>query len=177
MAELEITNPQKVLWPELGITKAAYIEYLLAVAPYMLPYTRDRLLMAWRYPDGVGTKRMEEKEVPAYAPAWIPRAPYKGKDWVLLNDPATPAWVANRAALELHVPFDRVGRPDRPTELVFDLDPPDDRHFDLVREVALQLKAVLDSLALTSWPKTSGATGLQGYVPLVPAFTFERGST
>jgi len=170
--EIRLTNPDKVLWPDLGVTKGDYMHYLMTVAPYLLPYTRDRLLMAWRYPDGAGTERIEEKAVPEYAPAWVPRAFYKDKDWVLLNDAATLAWVANRAALELHVPFDRHDRPGYPTEVVFDLDPPDDAHFDLVREVALRVKTVLDSLALRSVAKTSGATGLQIYLPIEPAYTF-----
>ncbi len=170
--EVRITNPHKLLWPAQGITKLAYIEYLLAVAPYLLPYSRDRLLMSWRYPEGIGTRRIEEKAVPEGAPDWIPRAFYKDKDWILLNDPATLAWVANRAALELHVPFDRYDRPDYPTDLVFDLDPPDDQHFPLVQEVALRLKEVLDSVALRGYAKTSGATGLQVFVPIMPEYTF-----
>jgi hypothetical protein len=77
-----------------------------AVAPHSLPYTRDRLLMAWRYPDGVGTKRIEEKEVPAYAPVWIPRAPYKGKDWVLVL-PSIPNRCRRRPGLHTMTPSER----------------------------------------------------------------------
>lgn len=167
-----MNNPEKLLWPEAGVTKQEYVDYLLMVAPYLLPYTRDRLLMMWRYPDGAGTRKIEEKAVPSFAPDWVPRAWYKDKHWILLNDEATLAWVGGLAALELHVPFDRHDRPDYPTELVFDLDPPDAEHFELVLEVALRLKAVLDSLALHSVPKTSGATGLQIYVPIDPVYTF-----
>lgn len=170
--EISISNSHKLLWPEAGITKLDYLDYLLAVSPFLLPYTRDRLLMSWRYPDGAGTRRIEEKEIPAYAPEWIPRSTYKEKDWILLNDLPTLAWVANRAALELHVPFDRVDRPDHPTDLVFDLDPPDAHHFELVREVALRLKELLDSLSLASWAKSSGATGLQVYIPILPEYSF-----
>lgn len=172
--EVRINNPDKVLWPHLGITKLEYIRYLLNVSPYLLPYTQNRLLMMWRYPEGAGTRRIEEKAVPAYAPDWIPRVFYKDKDWILLNDAATLAWVASLAALELHVPFDRCDRTGYPTELVFDLDPPDGAHFSLVLEVALRLRQVLDSLSLRSVPKTSGATGLQIHVPIAPAYTFEE---
>jgi bifunctional non-homologous end joining protein LigD len=171
--DIAITNPDKVLWPEAGITKLEYIRYLLSVADFLLPYSKDRLLMSWRYPEGAGTARIEEKAVPEYAPAWIPRAFYKDKDWILLNDKATLVWVANRAALELHVPFDRFDHQNVPTDLVFDLDPSDPDNYALVLEVALKLKEVLDSLGLRSIPKTSGATGLQIYVPIVPKYPYE----
>jgi bifunctional non-homologous end joining protein LigD len=172
--DISLTNPDKVLWPEAGITKLDYIRYLLSVADYLLPYTKDRLLMVWRYPDGVGTRRIEEKAVPEYAPAWVPRSFYKDKDWILLGDRATLSWLANRAALELHVPFDRHDHRNYPTELVFDLDPSEPDHFELVLEVALKLKDILDSLGLFSVAKTSGATGLQIYLPLEPKYPFEQ---
>jgi bifunctional non-homologous end joining protein LigD len=171
---IPITNPDKLLWPEAGITKTDYIHYLIDIAPYLIPYTKDRLLMIWRYPDGAGTRKLEEKQVPDHAPDWIARAPYKDRDWILLNDTATLAWLANYAALEFHVPFDRVDAPGYPTELVFDLDPPAGAPFDLVREVALELKLVLDSLNLMSVAKTSGATGLQIHVPIEPLYPFEE---
>jgi len=171
--EIHITNPEKILWPDPGITKRDYIKYLVSVSKYILPYSRDRLLMMWRYPDGISGKRIEEKAVPTFAPDWLPRAFYKDKDWILLNDTATLAYVANLAALELHIPFDRYNRKDYPTELVFDLDPSDTENFELVLEVALQLKTVLDSLALFSVVKT-GATGLQIYIPIEPKYTFEE---
>ncbi|WP_018131514.1 non-homologous end-joining DNA ligase [Effusibacillus pohliae] len=171
---IHVTKPEKLLWPEAGISKRDYIEYLLAVSPYLLPYTKDRLLMMWRYPDGVGTKRIEEKAVPDFAPDWIPRAFYKDKHWILLNDAATLAWVGNYAALELHVSFDRYWKKNYPTELVFDLDPADPVDFERVLEVALQLKAVLDSLSLVSVAKISGATDLQIYVPIDCRYTFEE---
>jgi bifunctional non-homologous end joining protein LigD len=172
--EVRITNADKALWPEAGITKLMYVDYLLSVAPYLLPYAQDRLLMSWRYPYGAGGRRLEEKAVPDVAPDWIPRAFYKDKDWILLDDPATLAWVGNRAALELHVPFDRQSHPGYPTELVFDLDPPGPGHFALVLAVAVQLKRLLDSLSLLSVPRASGATGMQIFVPIAPVYTFEQ---
>ncbi len=101
--EVKITNPGKLLWPELGVTKLDYITYLLGVAPYLLPYTKDRLLMRWRFPDGLQGERIEEKSIRNHAPDWVAGAFYKDKVWILLNDPDTLAWVANREALELQV--------------------------------------------------------------------------
>ncbi len=128
--------------------------------------------MIWRYPTGPGGKRIEQRSVHGTAPEWLPRVVYNGKERILLNNTASLVWVANLDALELHVPFDRYDRKDYPTELVFDLDPPDDRSFALVSETALALKEVLDSLGLFSVPKTSGATGLQIYIPIEPKYTF-----
>ncbi|MDI4649205.1 non-homologous end-joining DNA ligase [Cohnella hashimotonis] len=172
--ELEITHPDRVVWPEAGIAKLDLIRFLMEVAPYMLPYTRDRMLMVWRYPDGIGGKRVEERSVHGEAPDWLPRIAYGGKERILLNDAATLAWLANRGAVEFHVPIDRYNRKDMPTELVFDLDPAKGMPFEAVREVALKLKETLDGLSLASFPKTSGATGLQVFVPIAPKYTFEE---
>ncbi|CAG7616664.1 non-homologous end-joining DNA ligase [Paenibacillus allorhizosphaerae] len=171
--ELTITNPDKLLWPAARISKKQYIAYLSAVAPYLLSYAKDRMLMIWRYPEGIEGKRLEERSIHGHAHNWVPRIVYQEKERILLNNAATLVWVANMAALELHVPFDTYQRKDFPTELVLDLDPPDEHSFVMASEVALRIKAVLDSLTLTSVPKTSGATGLQIYVPIVPKYPFE----
>ncbi|MDB4867979.1 MAG: polymerase protein [Cohnella sp.] len=172
--EISISHPDRILWPEPGITKMQYLQYLLAVASFLLPYTRDRMLMVWRYPDGITGRRVEERSIHGAAPAWVPRVVYADKERILLNDMATLIWAANRGATELHVPFDRHFRKDYPTELVFDLDPADNMNFGIVLEVALKLRDVLDSLSLQSFPKTSGATGLQIFVPIEPTYTFEE---
>lgn len=172
--EVEIENPGLLIWPDRGIAKADYIRYLIGVAPYMLPYTRDRMLMIWRYPGGISGKRIEERSVHGTAPEWVPRVVYNGKERILLNDRATLVWAANSGALEFHVPFDRHYRKDYPTELVFDLDPAEGMDYGIVLETALRLREVLDGLSLRSFPKTSGATGLQVYVPIEPAYPFEE---
>ncbi|WP_227764617.1 non-homologous end-joining DNA ligase [Zhaonella formicivorans] len=172
--EIRISNPQKILWPETGFTKLYYVNFLLSVADYLLPYSKNRLLMMWCYPDGVNAKRIVRKAMPSFAPAWIQRTFYIDKHWILLNDRPTLAWLANLAALELHVPFDTYDRIGYPTELVFDLDPMDTDNFELVLETALQLKDLLDSLGLKSFAKTSGSTGLQVYVPIEPKYEYRE---
>lgn len=172
--ELIVTNPEKVLWHNPGLSKIDYIKYLLAVSPYLLAHTKDRLLTMIRWPDGIDGKSFYQKEMPGYAPQWIPRAAYGDKNWVLLNDTATLVWVANQAALELHIPFNKYMNGDYPEELVIDLDPMDTGNFSLVREIALKIKEVLDSLGLVSVPKTSGATGLQIYIPVDPRYSYEE---
>jgi bifunctional non-homologous end joining protein LigD len=172
--EIIISHPSKLIWEQYGITKLDYIQYLIQVSPYFLPYTTDRMLMIWRYPQGIASKKIEVRSVHSSPPEWLPRILYNGKERILLNNTPTLVWVANVGALELHVPFDHYYRKDYPTELIFDLDPPDDAHFELVLEIALKLKQVLDSLGLFSVPKTSGATGLQIYLPIEPKYTFEE---
>jgi bifunctional non-homologous end joining protein LigD len=109
----------------------------------------------------------------AAAPAWLSQTLYKGKNRLLLNNKATLIWVAN-SALELHVPFDIYTKGDHPTELVLDLDPTEVENIEQVREIALILKEVLDSLGLWSLPKTSGKSGLHIHVPIAPIYTFEQ---
>ncbi len=170
--ELTITNPDKPLWPEAGVTKSVYLSYLLEVAPYMLPHTRNRLLTVIRYPHGIHDKHFYQKNLPAYAPDWIATAVWENTRYPLANDVPTLIWMANQAALEWHVSFHAAGD-ETPTELVFDLDP-STPSFDPVIETALRLKEVLDSLQLPSYVKTSGASGLQVYVPIERRYRFEQ---
>ncbi len=172
--KVEITNPQKLLWQQPSITKLEYIQYLIEVAGSLLLYTRDRLLTMIRYPDGIDGKSFFQKEIPEYAPAWLPRCKTGGKEWIILNDVPTLVWVANQAALELHVPFNQYTHEDFPSELIIDLDPMDEDNFALVRVIALRTREVLDNFGLVSVAKTSGATGMQIYVPLAPLYTYEQ---
>jgi bifunctional non-homologous end joining protein LigD len=170
--QLHIQHPQKELWP--GITKMDYIRYLLQVAPQMLPYTHNRMLMFWKYPQGIQQPKTEKRSIPeAYAPDWLPTTQYNDKTRILLNDTATLIWLANEEALELHVPFDRFDKKDYPTEIAFDIDPMEEG-FAAAREVALKLKKILDSLNLMSIAKTSGGLGLHIFVPVEVRYTFEQ---
>ncbi|WP_409304198.1 non-homologous end-joining DNA ligase [Peribacillus sp. SCS-155] len=171
---IEIFKPGEVIWPEAGLSKLDYINYLLDISPYLIPHTKDRLLMIWLYPHGINGKKIEKRSLPASAPEWVNCAMYKEKQRILLNDPATLVWAANYGALEFHVPFDRYTKENFPLELVFDLDPSENNSFDLVLEVALALKALLDSLNLISIPRTSGSTGMQIFVPISADYTFEE---
>jgi bifunctional non-homologous end joining protein LigD len=170
--QLQILNPQKELWH--GITKMVYIRYLLQVAPQVLPYTRNRMLMVWKYPNGINQPKEEKRSIPEdYVPEWLPTTQYNNKTRILINDAATLIWVANEEALELHVPFDRFDKKDYPTEIAFDIDSMVD-DFDATREVVLELKIVLDSLNLMSIAKTSGGLGLHVFVPIEVHYTFEQ---
>lgn len=169
---MTITHPNKPLWPDADVTKLDYIRYLLQVASPLLAYAKDRLLTVIRYPHGTGDKHFYQKNVPEYAPSWIRTSLWEQTRYVLCNDQATLVWMANQAALEWHVSFHRAGN-EIPTELVFDLDPSTD-DFSVVAEAALVLKELLDELHLPSAVKTSGASGLQLYVPIELRYTFEQ---
>jgi len=169
---MAISNPDKPLWPKAGVTKLEYIHYLLQVAKPMLAYTRDRLLTVIRYPHGVGDKHFYQKNTPDYAPDWIATHEWENTRYTLCNDEATLIWMANQATLEYHVSF-HLASDEIPTELVFDLDPstPD---FSVVIESSLLLKELLDELGLPSCVKTSGASGLQIYVPIERRYSFDQ---
>jgi bifunctional non-homologous end joining protein LigD len=171
---IEITHPDKIIWQNQGITKMDYIQYLLDVSSYLIQHAKERLLMIWVYPHGISGKKIEKRSVPETAPEWVSHTFYKEKERILLNDRATLVWAANYGAVEFHVPFDRHDKTDYPLEIVFDLDPPDAESFELVLEVAIRLKQLLESLGLTSVPRTSGSLGMQVFVPIQPNYTFKQ---
>jgi bifunctional non-homologous end joining protein LigD len=169
--EVEVTRPDKPLWPEIGITKRAYVDYLASVAEGMLPWLRGRPLTVVRAPDGVGGKRYYQKAVSDYAPPWIRTvripAPSAGRDvdFVVCNDASTLAWLGNQAALELHPAPVRTDLLDRPDLLVIDLDPPEGE-FEAAVEVAFLVLEVLDDLGLAAGVKTTGGKGLHVVAPI-----------
>jgi bifunctional non-homologous end joining protein LigD len=169
MRQVEISRPDKLLWP--GTTKQDYADYLDAVAPRMLPWLRGRPLTLVRAPDGVEGKRYFQKDTPSYAPDWIRTvtiaATSAGRDvrYVVCNDGATLRWLGNQAALEFHPAPVRVERLDRPDLLVVDIDPPDDA-FDATVEVATLVIETLVDLGVTPVVKTTGGKGLHVVVPI-----------
>ena len=167
--EIEISRPEKVLFPEDGITKGELIEYYARIAPWMLPHLRDRPLTLERYPNGINTKRFFQKEVSSYFPNWIQRVTMEkvgGKvTHVVCNDTATLVYLANQACLTPHIFLSRLDKVRHPDQLVFDLDPQGD-DFEVVRSTARSFKQLLDELGLPSFLKTTGSRGLHVVVPL-----------
>ncbi|MBX6352844.1 MAG: non-homologous end-joining DNA ligase [Thermoflavifilum sp.] len=174
---VEITHPHKLLWPEAGIRKIDYLEYLAKMAPIMLPHLRDRPLTLIRWPDGVGGSFFYQKDAPEHRPSWVRTAAIWSKErgadihYVLADSVATLLWLGNLAALELHTGFSRLNHPANPDWVAFDLDP-SVPGFEPVREVALAVRDVLDELGVPSIPKLSGATGVQVLIPVVPNANF-----
>lgn len=177
--QLKLTNLTKVLWPKDNITKGDFIDYYAKIAPYILPHLKDRPMVFTRYPNGISGKAFYQKNVPDYAPDWLYTYEYKDSDnkvikYVLINDKKSLLWAANQASIELHPWLSRVQTLDYPDFAIFDFDPMENSTFADVREVALALKQLLDIQGLEGFPKTSGATGLQVYVPLVSKYTYEQ---
>ena len=166
---LPLTNLDKVLWPADGITKREMIEYYVRMAPYMLPYLRDRPLSMQVFPDGIDGKSFWRKDKPAHAPEWIESWTYHGektKTYIVVNEVATLAWVANAGVIDLHPWHSRFDAPNDPDWAVFDLDPFEPATFQDVVDIARLVKAALDHYGMHGVAKTSGQTGLQIYVPV-----------
>jgi bifunctional non-homologous end joining protein LigD len=166
---LPLTNLDKVLWPADGLTKRDMIEYYVSMAPYMLPYLRDRPLSMQVFPDGIDGKSFWRKDKPEHAPQWIDSWTYHGektKTYIVVNEIATLAWVANAGVIDLHPWHSRIDEPNEPDWAVFDLDPFEPATFQDVINIAKLVKAALDHYAMHGVIKTSGQTGLQIYVPV-----------
>lgn len=180
---VELSNLDKLLWPEDGITKADLIHYVFTAAHLILPHLEGRPLTVTRYPDGIDEEGFYQKDCPAHAPEWIPTFPVPSKDetgkvthYILANEPAALVWLANQAAIELHPWMSRAERSLHPDYLVIDLDPAEGATFADVRLVARAVKELLDHLGLLSFPKLSGSTGIHVYVPLEPKYTYGQTS-
>lgn len=167
---LKLTNPDKVLYPATGFTKGDVVDYYRRVAPVLLPHLRGRPLTLKRYPNGVDGEFFYQKQAPGHRPDWVrtARVPTEGRDidFVLANGLPTLLWLANLADLELHTSLARAGSPDRPTALVFDLDPGAPATVVECCRVALLLRSLGRGAGLELWAKTSGSKGLQLYAPL-----------
>ncbi len=180
---VSFTNLDKVLYPRTGFTKGDVIRYYVAIAPFMLPHLKGRPLTLRRYPNGVDDKSFFEKRCPTHAPSWVKRVSWQPsrKDEPILacdaEDTGTLAWLGNMAAIELHPSLALAKSPDRPTVMVFDLDPGAPAAVTECAKVALLLREKLESMDLQSVPKTSGSKGLQIYVPLNSAVDFETTKT
>jgi DNA ligase D-like protein (predicted ligase)/DNA ligase D-like protein (predicted polymerase)/DNA ligase D-like protein (predicted 3'-phosphoesterase) len=176
--ELRVSNLDKVYWPDDGITKGDLLAYYWNVAELLLPHLHDRPLTMYRMPDGLAGEPFYEKQVPAHAPDWLPTAavPAEGEsrvvEFVLAQDRASLLYVVNLGCIEMHPLHSRAGSLDRPDYAFFDLDPFEPYTYADVRTVAKLVKVVLDGLGLRGYAKTSGATGMQVFVPLDGTHTY-----
>jgi len=175
---LRLTNLDKVLYPKAGFTKRDVIEYLVHVAPALVPHLHGRPLTLKRYPNGVEGGHFYEKQCPKHRPEWVATTPVKTKsktiDFCLVEDLPTLVWLGNLASLELHTSLSRAPEIARPTMMVFDLDPGPPATIVECCRVGLWLHGMFESLGLQTFPKTSGSKGMQVYVPLnVPGVTYD----
>ncbi len=171
---LKISNWDKVLFPETGFTKGDLIAYYARIAPVVLPHLRDRPLTLKRYPNGVEAKYFYEKQSPSHRPDWVQTARIGSIDYTLAQDRPTLIWLANLADVELHTSLSLGQAPEQPTMLVFDLDPGPPAGLVECCEVAQVLHGLFEQLGVESFAKTSGSKGLQVYVPLNVAVSYEQ---
>lgn len=173
--KVEITHPDKPVWPALELEKDDYIYYLQQVAPFFLPFLNNRLLTSIRYPHGVPGESFYQKNAPDYIPDFIETKKEEDIDYIVCNGIESLLWLGNQLAIEFHIPFQTIDT-KHPTEIVFDLDPPSVDEFSLAIEAALRMKSIFDNFKLHSFIKTSGGKGLQVYIPL-PKDTFSYEET
>jgi len=166
---IDVSNPSKVLFPDDGITKAELAEYYAAVAPYAVPYAKQRPVMMERYPDGIAHRPLIQQNAPDYFPEWIERIHVpKDKGNVrhpVIDSAAAFVYLAGQACVTPHVWLSRADRIRHPDQLIFDLDPPHGG-FEEARRTALQVRNLLAELGLPAFVRTSGGKGLHVLVPL-----------
>jgi len=180
LTKVNFSNLDKVLYPKLKITKAQFIEYYIKMAPRMLPFLKDRPLVVTRYPEGVDKEGFYAKNAPEGMPDWVKTVKLyshsvkRNVNYIICNDLDTLIWLANLAAVEIHMPLSRVDDREKPDFVFFDVDPEEPCTGDNAAEVALLVKEKLDKLGLKSFVKTSGKKGLHVLVPIVRKYTFEQ---
>jgi bifunctional non-homologous end joining protein LigD len=167
--EVDVTRPEKVLFPEDGITKGDLIRYCQRISPWMLPHIEGRPLALQRFPDGIDKPGFFQKAAAAYYPSWIKKATVQKEGGtvkhVVCDDVATLVYLANQACITPHIWLSRIDKLQFPDQMIFDLDPSTE-DFAAVIDAALLLKGVLDDLELPAYIRATGSRGLHVAVPL-----------
>src|SRR4051812_24312973 len=178
---VKLTSPERVLFPEDGITKGDLFEYYCAVGPTLLPYLRNRPFTMKRYPHGIDGEVFFQKQAPKGMPEWIPTRQFRTfpreggsrlVDFPLLNTVEAVLFMVQMNCVDMNAWYSRVDKPHRPEFVLFDLDPPDGG-FELAIEVAHLIRGLLDEVALPGHVKTSGADGIHVVAPITRRSTFE----
>jgi bifunctional non-homologous end joining protein LigD len=179
--DVRLTSAERVLFPEVGVTKGDLFEYYGAVAPAILPHLKNRPFTMKRMPMGVGTESYFQKQAPKGMPSWIPTRQFRtvrrsGEsrmvDFPLVGTRDALVWMVQMNCIDMNAWYSRVDKPDRPDYVVFDLDPPDGE-FPLCIRAAHLLHELLESLELRSYVKTSGADGIHVLVPVARRYGFD----
>jgi len=178
--KLELSNLDKVLYPETGFTKGQVIDYYVRIAPVLLPHLKDRPLTMKRYPNGVSGQFFYEKNCPKHRPDWVQTAKVwsEGNNrWMyycMAQDLPTLVWAANLADIELHTSLSLARDVLEPTMIVFDLDPGPPADIVLCCQVGLWVREIFEHFGMQCFPKTSGSKGLQVYAPLNTNVTYDE---
>ena len=178
--ELTFTNLHKLYWPKEKILKRDLINYYYQIAPFILPYLKDRPQSLNRHPNGINGESFYQKNIAGKFPAWIKTHDYKNttkegeKKFFVCADEAHLLYMANLGCIEMDPWHSRVGNPDKPDWCVIDLDPDDGNTFKQVIQVALTIRELLTSAGVACYPKTSGSTGIHIYIPLGARYEYEQ---
>jgi bifunctional non-homologous end joining protein LigD len=178
--ELKFTNLSKIYWPDLKVTKRDMLNYYYQVAPFMLPYLLNRPHSLNRHPNGINGMSFYQKDITGKAPEWIKGFPYfseaekQQKNFLVCTDESSLLYMASLGCIEINPWSSRIQTPDYPDWCIIDLDPGKKTTFDQVIEAARVTHEILDALAVPSYCKTSGSTGLHIYIPLGAKYTYEQ---
>jgi bifunctional non-homologous end joining protein LigD len=177
--DLKFTNLGKIYWPKEKVTKRDMLNYYYRVAPFMLPYFKDRPQTLNRFPHGINGESFYQKDVKGKVPGWMSTFPYhseadeRDKEFLVVSNEASLLYIASLGCIEMNPWSSRTQAPDNPDWCIIDLDP-DKNPFEQVIKTAQVTKQVLDSLDLPSYCKTSGSTGLHIYIPLGAKYSYEQ---
>jgi bifunctional non-homologous end joining protein LigD len=180
---LHFSNLNKIYFPEVGIKKRELLAYYYRMARYILPFLQDRPMVLRRYPDGVDGKAFFQKEAPSYLPEWIETATVDSEErggemqYILCNSRATLLYLTNLGCIDHNPWSSRAQSQENPDYVFFDLDPTDDTKFSDVMHVAREIYAMLKSIKMRCYMKTSGASGFHIFIPLEPKYSYEQTRT
>ncbi|MDD1674206.1 MAG: non-homologous end-joining DNA ligase [Methanomicrobiales archaeon] len=180
LAGVRLSHLDKILYPVDGITKREVVEYYIRIAPRMLPWLQERAVVLTRYPEGTAGEGFYAKDAPQGTPNWVRIAPRysdtagRNVHYIVIQDLKTLIWIANLAAIEIHMPLARLTSPDNPDVIFFDIDPEPPAGFDAGREAAFLLRDALVDNSLQPYVKMSGKKGLHVLVPVEPPTTFAK---
>jgi len=178
--EIEITNPDKVMFPDAGLTKKDVVEYYQKISDYILPYLEDRPMMLHRYPNGIEDKDFYQKEEPDYFPEWIDTIKVDVKkekndkqEFVNCNSEAALIYCANQASITSHIWLSKKNKLHHPDKMIFDLDPPEGE-FKVVQDCAKDFRKLFNELKMTAFVMTTGSKGIHIVLPLDRKTKFEE---
>ena len=175
--DVKFQNLSKIYWPKKNVTKRDMLNYYYQVAPFLLPYLKNRPQTLNRYPNGITGKAFYQRDVKGKVPDWVLTEPYTDSDMqekevIICNDEATLLYIAAMGCIEINAWSSTIKKPNNPDWCIIDLDP-DKNTFNQVVEAALLTKDILDSIGVESFCKTSGSTGLHIYIPFGAKYTYE----
>jgi bifunctional non-homologous end joining protein LigD len=180
LTKVKFTNVDKILYPELAISKLKIIKYYISVAYKILPFLKNRALVRTRYPDGIHRANFYERDTPYGKPDWVEtykkfsKTSKKEINYILCNDLDTLLYLINLASIELHIPLSKIPETDKPDLVLFDLDPEPPAGIKDAIKVAFILKEKLEIIGNFPYVKTSGKKGLHILIPIIPEYTFDE---